>query len=248
MKSAVFRFYGYLKEILRREHKNGLVEHRFSGKQSVKDRIESMGVPHTEVDLIISAADRNEFLDFSYAVRAGDRLAVYPPPLNLDVNSQRLLQPVPPDPIRFVLDAHLGKLASYLRMMGFDAWYHNDYDDPELARIQKEEERVLLSRDRGLLQRKKVKLGHLIISDDPARQLQEVVARYRLQENINEFGRCPECNSLLKKVDKEQIIDRLKPLTKKYYDNFKLCPGCARIYWRGSHYNNIKKMIDRCCQ
>ncbi len=246
MKSAVFRFYGYLKEILRCEHKKGLVKHRFSGKQSVKDRIESMGVPHTEVDLIISAADRKAFIDFSYAVRSEDRLAVYPPPLGLDIDSKRQLQPVPPDPIRFVLDAHLGKLASFLRMMGFDVWYRNDYDDPELARIQKEERRVLLSRDRGLLQRKKVTLGHLIISDDPSKQLQEVVSRYKLQDSMNEFGRCPECNTLLKEVEKHKILDRLEPLTKKYYDHFKLCQGCASIYWRGSHYKNIKKIIDNC--
>ncbi len=241
MKTVCFRFYGEITELLNCDHYQGYLLHKFSGRQTVKDRVESLGIPHTEVDLILR---EDEFLEFSYLVRAGDRISVYPPWQEIAVPEEHRLQPPEPKPVSFVLDAHLGKLASYLRIMGFDTLYRNDFDDWELAQIQAEKKRILLSRDKGLLKRKKVKWGSLLYSDNPRVQLREVLSRYNLYDKINEFGRCPECNRQLEVVDKSEIVDRLEPLTKKYFQFFKMCPGCEKIYWRGSHYQHIQGLIS----
>ena len=242
MKTAYFRFYGGLKDLLNCEHYRGEVLHDFNGRQTVKDRIESLGVPHTEVDLILK---ESEAVDFSYLVKAEDRMSIYPFWQYIEVPEEIRLQPPAPEPLKFVLDAHLGKLASYLRIMGFDSLYSNDFDDLELARIQEENKRVLLTRDKGLLKRKRVKWGSLIYSDSPRVQLREVLARYDVYDEIDEFGRCPECNQTLEVVDKSEIIERLEPLTKKYFQFFKMCSGCEKIYWRGSHYDRIKDLIEK---
>lgn len=241
MKTARFRFYGELKDLLRAEHSSGLLLHEFRGRQSLKDRIETLGVPHTEVSLILR---EGEPVDFSYLVQSGDDLSVFPTWQTLKLPADLDLQPEPPKPIKFVLDAHLGKLASYLRMLGFDCLYSNDYDDAELAGVQKDEKRILLTRDRGLLKRSRVRWGCLLHSHEPRRQLREVMIRYDIAEEIDEFGRCPLCNGGLKEIAKEKIVHRLEPLTKEYFHFFKICSDCDKIYWRGSHFDRIQDLVE----
>ena len=241
MKTAYFRFYAELNDFFPPGQSGTWQHHQFKGIQSVKDRIESMGVPHPEVSLILS---NGEPVDFSYHVQAEDSISVYPAFRTFDLISDIRLRPLYEPPYQFVLDVHLGKLAHYMRILGFDTWYRNDYDDPELARISDEEDRILLTSDHGLLKRSRVTYGYFIREDDPREQLYSVLSRYDLFDKIGQRGRCTECNTLLEAVEKEKIIDKLEPKTKKYYQEFYLCQQCNKIYWKGSHYQNMLAGID----
>ena len=145
---------------------------------------------------------------------------------------------------RFLHDNHLGRLAAYLRMLGFDCLYRNDYQDQELTEIQQGEERILLTRDRRLLMRKAVADGYCLRSLNSFEQLREVVQRFDLTRHMLPFHRCLRCNHLLEPVDKEAILDRLERLTKRYFDQFHICPACGQIYWKGSHYERMEKLVE----
>jgi uncharacterized protein with PIN domain len=148
-----------------------------------------------------------------------------------------------PDKPCFILDNHLGQLATYLRMLGFDSLYQNDYQDDELAQVSSQEERVLLTRDRRLLMRKAIRRGYCIHQTDPRLQAAEVLRRFNLFGQVRPFQRCLRCNSPLLVVSKQDVIERLEPLTKRYYDEFHICPSCNQIYWKGSHFEHMQQMI-----
>ena len=145
---------------------------------------------------------------------------------------------------RFLLDIHLGKLAVYLRILGFDVMYQNDFDDPTLAEMADHLERILLSKDRRLLMRNQVHFGYCVRSQKPAFQTLEVVRRYRLNDRIKPLQRCLDCNTPLEPVEKRAIVDRLEPLTRRYYQEFHHCPGCDKLYWKGSHYDRMRDFIS----
>jgi uncharacterized protein len=144
---------------------------------------------------------------------------------------------------RFVLDAHLGKLAGYLRLLGFDTLYRNDYDDATLARISSDEHRILLTRDRGLLKRSMVTHGYYVRETDPQRQAIEVLRRFDLHRSIMPFHRCIRCNGVLRAADKSAIRAALPPRTSEYYDEFRVCDHCGKIYWKGSHYQRLLDFV-----
>ncbi len=144
---------------------------------------------------------------------------------------------------RFILDCHLGRLAAHVRMLGFDCLYQNDYDDSNMAEIVQHDERILLTRDRRLLMRKVIVNGYCLRSLDPFEQLQEVVQRFELKEKVQPFHRCLRCNHSLDMIDKDIVLDRLEPLTKKYFNEFHICPNCQQIYWKGSHYERMQKVL-----
>jgi uncharacterized protein with PIN domain len=217
------------------------IPHSFLDAASVKDMIEAFGVPHTEVDLILIDG---ESVDFSYVVQDGDRVAVYPVFESLDIQPLLRVRPRPLRQPRFVLDAHLGRLAAYLRMMGFDTLYRNDYGDAELARISQDEHRILLTRDRGLLKRSAVTHGCYVRETDARRQLKEVLDRFDLARLVAPFQRCLRCNALLEPVAKEEVAARLPETTSREYDTFQRCPQCERIYWQGGHYRRMRKLIE----
>ena len=241
MKQASIRFYAELNGFVEETRRGRASEYSFYVSGSVKDLIESLGVPHTEVGLILA---NGEPVDFAYRVQDRDWISVYPPFRSLDVSSLVSLRPHPAGEVRFVADNHLGRLAAYLRMLGFDTWYRRDSEDAELAKISAEEERILLTRDRGLLKRNVVKRGYCVQSTDPARQLVEVVQRFELASSTKPFRRCVHCNALLRPVAKEAVADRLLPETRQFYDEFFLCPSCGHVYWKGSHYRRMKRFIE----
>lgn len=208
--------------------------------QSVKDVIESYGVPHTEVEVIIVDG---EAVGFDYRPAAGDRISVYPVFEALDITPLVRLRPGPLRRTRFVLDGHLGKLARRLRLLGFDCAYANDPTDDRLAQIAVAERRILLTRDRFLLRRRTVTHGYLVRSDLPDEQVREVVRRFQLTGSIEPFTRCPACNGLLRPVEKSAIEHRLPPRTRRYYDDFRTCPDCARDYWRGAHHARLEVLV-----
>jgi uncharacterized protein with PIN domain len=240
MASASFRFYAELNDFLPPSRRFAAFEHVFRGRVSVKDMIESLGVPHTEIDLIL--ADGRS-VDFGYIVRDGDKLSVYPVFESLDIQPLLRLHPKPLRSPRFVLDAHLGRLAAYLRLMGLDALYRNDFDDAELARISAEETRILLTRDRGLLKRSAVTRGYCVRSDSPREQVREVVERFDLARVLAPFRRCLTCNGLLHPVDKQIVWDQLHPGTRERFDEFYLCSACGKVYWPGSHYARLQSLV-----
>lgn len=142
-----------------------------------------------------------------------------------------------------MLDTHLGRLAAYLRMLGFDSVYSNSYDDESLARIAHDEKRVLLTRDRGLLKRSMVTYGYCVRHTRPRAQFVDTVRRYELADETQPWSRCVRCNGLLEPVDKSDILDQLEPKTKLYYDDFQRCTVCGQIYWRGSHHERMRNFL-----
>ncbi|MGM0651504.1 MAG: Mut7-C RNAse domain-containing protein, partial [Bacillota bacterium] len=205
---AVLRFYAELNDFLPPEKRQTAFSHNFFGQPSVKDMIESLGIPHTEVDLII-AGDRS--VAFNYRVKDGDRISVFPMFEAVDISAVLKVRPEPLREPRFILDTHLGRLANYLRMLGFDTLYQNNYDDETLARISAEQRRILLTRDRGLLKRSVVTHGYLIRADDPREQVKEVLQRFDLLDVIKPFSRCMRCNAILESVDFDQVKEKLPP-------------------------------------
>jgi uncharacterized protein len=240
------RFYEELNDFLPQDQRKTDFNHKLKKARSIKDLIESIGVPHTEVDLIIV---NGESVDFNYLVQDGDRISVYPVFESLDISplksSLRHCQQAPLREPRFVLDAHLGRLAAYLRMLGFDTLYRNNYDDPELANISADEHRILLTCDRRLLMRKQITHGYFVRSRQPQQQILEILARFDLYNNQKPFTRCMHCNGKTHAVKKQDIESQLLPKTKKFYDEFYQCESCGKIYWQGSHYLKMQEMINK---
>ncbi len=244
MKAAAIRFYAELNDFLPVERKNRTSTYTFDVSGSVKDVIEALGVPHTEVDLILA---NGQSVDFSYRVQNGDNISVYPVFESLDISPLERLRPTPLRELRFIIDTHLGKLAAYLRMVGTDAAYRSDYADEELAKNSVNEKRILLTRDRGLLKRNIIIRGYFVRATHPREQLVEVLRRFDLFGSVSPFERCIHCNTLLRPVPKEEIADRLLPETRRLYEEFCKCPECHRIYWKGSHYRRMQKFIESIC-
>jgi uncharacterized protein with PIN domain len=240
MKQASVRFYGSLNDFLPPARRAQAISCSFDVSGSVKDMIEALGVPHTEVALIVA---NGQSVDFSYQVQNGDNISVYPDWQAVDISPLIRLRPQPSLAFRFVADGHLGRLTAYLRMAGFDTLYRSDYSDEDLAGISSNENRILLTRDRGLLKRNRVTRGYYVRATDPRRQLPEVLRRFDLLGSLAPFQRCVHCNALLQSVPKELISDRLQPETKQHFDEFSICPACARIYWKGSHYRRMQRFL-----
>jgi uncharacterized protein with PIN domain len=205
MREAVFRFHGELNDFLPTERREYAFPHRFLLPASVKDMIEALGAPHTEVDIILV----NDFpVDFGYLVQDGDGISVYPAP-----TSQHTPSAVPLRPqlqvFRFVLDTHLGRLARYLRMLGFDVLYRTRCDDEELAHTSAAQDRIVFTRDLGLLKRAEVIWGYFVRATEPRAQLVEVLRRFNLFHLAAPFQRCLRCNAVLQPISKESIRDRL---------------------------------------
>ncbi len=195
------RFYEELNDFLPKDKKKVTFEHTFSGKMTVKDIIESLNVPHTEIDLILL---NGKSVDFNARPESGDRISVYPVFESLDISNVTRLRPEPLRNPRFILDVHLGKLAKYLRMLGFDSLYQNDFEDDEIIEISIKEKRIILTRDLGILKNNKVTHGYWIRSQKPKVQMNEVLNRFDLSNQIEPLNRCIECNGKIAEVDKGQ--------------------------------------------
>lgn len=232
------KFYGSLNKLLKKEKRDKKNSLKLKLKQSVKDLIEAQGIPHTEVGVIVIDGKREKF---SFILKNGQEIEVYPA-FN-DVEEPKF-QNLGNYPKKFILDVHLGRLAKYLRIFGIDTLYQNYYSDQEIVEIALKEGRMILTRDRGILKRRVVKYGYLIKSDDSKEQLREVFLNFDLLPDIKPFLRCISCNGILEKVDKEEIIEDLEPLTRKYYNEFFRCTGCKKVYWNGGQRKRMGEFID----
>jgi len=236
------RFYAELNDFLPPAWRQVTIHYNFSPHQTVKDMIEALGVPHTEVDLILV---NGTSVDFSYRPAVDDRISVYPVFEALDISALLKVRPEPLREIKFVLDIHLGRLAAYLRMLGFDSLYNNNYDDAELAMISADEKRILLTRDRGLLKRSMVSHGYLVRSDDPREQVPEVLDRFDLYSSVKPFSRCMDCNGLIIKVEPEKVRASIPVKVWQRCSEYRSCQGCDRIYWKGTHYCRMQDLIKQ---
>jgi uncharacterized protein len=241
MKHAEFRFYEELNDFLPPHHRKIPFRHVFSGRNSVKDMVESLGVPHTEIDLILA---NGTSVNFQYIVEDNDRISVYPSFESIDITPLIQLRPAPLRITKFVLDVHLGRLASLLRLVGFDSLYRNDFDDPELAQLSRDEKRILLTRDRNLLKRNIVTHGYFVRSNLPRDQLSEVIHRMDLYNSLQPFKRCMRCNGVLNPIEKDLVLERIPIATAEYCNDFHICDFCGRLYWKGSHYGKLKQIIQ----
>jgi uncharacterized protein len=235
---AMFRFYEELNDFLPSGQRKKENLYRFNGNPSIKDAIEAQNVPHTEVDLILVNGNP---VDFGYKLLGGDRVSVYPVFESFDIGRLKGTKVKPLRETKFILDVHLGKLAKLLRMTGFDTLYHNNLEDKEIIELALAQNRIILTRDRGILKNSFVRKGYYIRSQKPEEQLKEVMSRFQLQSSTKFLSRCITCNGEIGKVKKKDIEQKLKPGTSKYFDRFFQCTGCGRIYWEGSHYD---RMLD----
>jgi uncharacterized protein len=245
MGQATFRFYAELNDLLPLHRRQVPFAHAFDARASIKDMIEALGVPHTEVDLILV---NGESVDFAYHVQDGDRISVYPVFESFDITPLLRVRARPLRQPRFVLDVHLGRLASYLRLLGFDTRYSTDCDDVALAALSRDERRTLLTCDRGLLKRRLVTHGYCVRSSDPREQVREVLRRFDLYRLATPFTRCARCNGVLEPVAKESVDHRLPPRISQELDDFRMCSACGQVYWRGSHYDRLQALIARWLQ
>lgn len=208
-------------------------------RASIKDIIEALGVPHTEVGEIL-VDDRPE--SFNLIPGTGQKINVRAVQAPFDISQHGLLRRRSFKTMRFLVDVNVGKLAYMLRMLGYDALFESTLKDKEIALLAHDQKRVVLSRDRGLLKQSLIEYGRLVRSQEPDRQLREITRLFGL--NCRKmFSRCLSCNHLLKNVEKKQIAHRLEPKTKKYFSRFSMCPGCDRIYWPGSHWEKMNDLV-----
>lgn len=241
MPTAYFRFHDSLNFFLPRSQKDRLITHPYEHRGSVKDMIESLGVPHPEVEMI---AINGRSVDFNTIVQHGASINVYPVTFVPEIRERTPLRDPYPTRPAFILDQHLGRLAAYLRMIGFDTLYRNDYHDEELAQVSHDETRILLTRDIGLLKRSIVTYGYFVRETNRHRQLAEINTRFQLKNQVTPFTRCMKCNGLVEAVTREHVADQLPEGTARYYDNFHRCTACGQVYWRGAHYQRMQTLLD----
>jgi len=240
MAKAIIRCYEELNDFLPVAWRRRDRELEFVPPAPVRHLIEITGVPHTEIELILV---NGVSVDLDYRVADGDRISVYPMFESLDVSPLLKLRERPLRRVRLVVDSHLGRLARYLRLLGFDTLFHNDLGDRELARLAAQEQRVLLTRDKALLMRREVTHGCYVREGSPRQQLAALVRRLDLYRQIHPFTRCMECNGPLRPVTKQQVAGRLPERTRELFHEFWQCTACQHVYWKGSHFARMQALV-----
>jgi uncharacterized protein with PIN domain len=241
MVTATFRFYEELNDFLPPGRRKQAFSVACGQDATVKHQIEALGVPHTEVELILV---NGVSVGFQHRLGEGDRVAVYPKFEALDITPLLRVREWPLRQLRFVADAHLGGLARLLRLAGFDTLYDNHFHDDEVERLAVEEGRIVLSRDIELLKRRAITHGCFIRALRPWAQLGEIVARLDLVRLARPFGLCLECNAPLQAVDKADVLDKLPPGVRASHERFKSCPVCGRVYWEGTHWQRMGARLE----
>jgi uncharacterized protein len=242
VKRVTVRLYGALNDFVPPARRGAELIHAFTGTPSVKDLLESLGVPHPELDVVLLDGAP---VGFSARVDEGARVAAYPAFGSLEVPPELRVGPPLPEHPRFVLDVGLGRLAGLLRMLGLDALWSNDAADEVLARTSASEARILLTRDLGLLKRSEVVHGYFPRATDPSHQLVEVARRYRLAERMRPFTRCLACNAPLLPATLADVRERVPARVAETFERFNTCPGCGRVFWEGSHHARMERVVQR---
>lgn len=240
-KTANFYFHSALNDFLPSRRRNSWLSYVFTAAPAIKDAIEAIGIPHPEVKAILV---NDVPVRFSYPLQPQDQVVVFPFGYPLSLPKEYALRTAYQGPFRFILDVHLGKLSRSLRMLGFDGLYENDYSDQAIAHIAEKAQRIVLSRDIGLLKHRKISWGYWLRSQHPAEQLEEIINHFKLHAALRPFVRCMACNGLIQKTSKEEVWDRLLPRTRQYFNEFFQCRSCGKVYWKGSHYERMLEVIQ----
>lgn len=238
--TVTIRVYEELNDFLHYSRRKKPVSIIFIGKRTIKDIIEALGIPHTEVDLILV---NGTSVDFGYYPVDQDYISVYPVFESLDIGTVTRLRPAPLRETKFILDVHLGTLARYLRLAGFDSYYRNNLADDEIIRISLAEQRIILTRDLPLLKNGQVTHGYFVRNTSPKRQFAEILQRFDLKGQLKPFTRCMDCNGMIESVDKESVRGHVQPNTFQYISEYYRCRSCGKIYWKGSHYERMAGML-----
>ena len=237
---VTIRFYEELNEFLKAGiRKQDLLVDAEKGL-SVGALIESQGPPCSAVDLILV---NGQAVDFDYMLQSNDRVSVYPVFERFNIESVSCLEQAPLRNLKFICDVHLGRLAKYLRMLGFDTLYNNDYDDNILIRLSNAHNRILLSRDKALHFNKKLRRRYLVKLTEPGKQVREVVEFFDLKNDITPMTRCLECNGSVYPVSRETVKHRVDEYIFETNNSFTECTGCGKLFWKGSHYDSMMKWI-----
>ena len=244
MVTATFRFYEEVNDFLPPERRRRAFSCLCARRATTKHMIEALGVPHTEVELVLL---NGESVGFGALLREGDRVAVYPKFEALDITPLLRVRAQALRSTRFVADAHLGGLARLLRMTGFDTLYDNHFQDDEIERIAGAQERVVLTRDRELLKRRGVTHGCYVHALHPAQQLREIFDRLDLARSARPFTLCLNCNAPLRAIDKAQVAAALPPSVRERYQRFSTCDVCGGVYWEGSHWERMRALVQGLC-
>jgi uncharacterized protein with PIN domain len=242
VKQIEFRFYEELNDFLPPALRKRSFEHHAAAHASVKHAIEALGVPHTEVELVLV---NGVSVGFAHRLRDHDRVSVYPKFEALDISPLLRVRATALRETRFIADAHLGRLARYLRFLGYDTLYRNAWQDVELVAIAQREHRIVLTRDRALLMRREVTHGCFVHPVAPLAQLRQVVERTTLDTSGARPRRCMLCNLPLESVDADAVRERVPAGTRSQHRQFWTCPGCDRVYWRGSHWHRLLATMQR---
>lgn len=239
MATATFAFHGELNRFLAPGQRGRRCTHGCPPGATLKHMIEALGVPHTEVDAILV---NGVGAGFARAVAPGDCIEVFPHGMPLDGGPHVPLRP--PHSARFVADAHLGRLARNLRMLGIDVLYRNDYSDAEMARIAGSEDRIVLTRDRDLLIRKEIVHGCFVHATDDEAQLAQVLRRFDLGAGLRPFSRCLVCNEPLRRIARTEVQLRVPARSYAAHQHFYECLSCGRVYWEGSHVERMRLRLS----
>ena len=240
MFQATFRFYEELNDLLPRHRRGGDFQVIFKEERSVKDMIESLGVPHTEVDLILVNGQPQVF---SYRLQDGDRVSVYPVFESINIEGATRLRPKPLRKTRFVADIHLGDIVKYMRLLGFDVYTHSAMTTRELIDMSIKEKRIILTKSKSLLKFKDVTHGVLVRPGTREEQVAGILKRLDIKKQIKPFSRCLLCNGLLKEIAKEDVMDRIPPKTKDCCDKYSVCESCGKLFWNGTHMIRMRKAV-----
>lgn len=242
MNQVRFRFYEELNDYLPEGKRKVWFEYFFLDVISLKDAFKLLEIPSAEIDLILV---NQQSKGFDYMLHDGDRISVYPVFELFDISG---ISGVREKPLRnpgFICDVHLGRLCKYMRMLGLDTLYSNQYTTEEIITLSNQEKRIILSRSFQLTRHKEVTHSYWIRSSDPLEQIKDLINQLDLSNLTDPLTRCLNCNHQLMTVEKRKILDRLQVRTAKYYNEFFSCPNCDQIYWKGSHFENMLKFIHQ---
>ncbi|GHA55626.1 Mut7-C RNAse domain-containing protein [Pontibacter akesuensis] len=239
--TAQFNFHGALQDFLKKRDREQPISYVFKGAPAVKDAIEASGVPHPEVDVILI---NNKPAAFQQPIHHNDDVQVYPLSAKYSWPAGYSFAVKHPAPSMFILDVHLGTLAKRMRLLGLDTLYETDFSDSAIAQLAQEQQRVVLTRDVGLLKQKAVTWGYWLRSQHTEEQLEEIISRYALWQHFKPFTLCLECNTPILAVPKQEVLEQLPPKTKLYFQEFYRCPSCGRVYWKGSHYERMQAYVE----
>jgi len=239
-KVFTFRFYAELNDFLPPKRKQKAFVQSFKTPIAVGETIGSLGIPLSEVDMILV---NKTSVDLNHKLKESDYISVFPVFESLDVSATTKIRKIALRNTLFVADAHLGKLAKYLRMLGFDTLYRSDIDDEEIISVAKKEKRIILTRDKLLLKSKDVSHGYFIRSIEKHEQLREVVKKFDLYSQFKSFTRCMTCNTVFIKAYKEEIHKKLDKDILGIFNEFFYCKNCDKVFWKGSHFKRMEAYI-----